>query len=205
MSVEALQALERQIKELRDRVELMAISREALVSKVDTLEVAETSADQAALVDDAQLMRLLPLVQDDESFQQAFDSRLALVKARLQADLGRLDQQLSALRASEKALVTDLEQQSDDLISLQQLTREAEATRVLYHYFLTRFNETSAQQGIQQADSRILSDAVVPDAPSEPRKSLILAMSGMLGLMLGVGAILMRERTKQRVSDSRRS
>ena len=193
VSVEALQALERQIKELRDRVELMAISREALVSKVDTLEVAETSADQAALVDDAQLMRLLPLVQDDESFQQAFDSRLALVKARLQADLGRLDQQLSALRASEKALVTDLEQQSDDLISLQQLTREAEATRVLYQYFLTRFNETSAQQGIQQADSRILSDAVVPDAPSEPRKSLILAMSGMLGLMLGVGAILMRE------------
>lgn len=193
VSVEGLQALERQIKELRDRVELMAISREALVGKVDTLEVAETRADQAALVDDAQLMRLLPLVQDDESFQQAFDSRLALVKARLQADLGRLDQQLSALRASEKALVTDLEQQSDDLISLQQLTREAEATRVLYQYFLTRFNETSAQQGIQQADSRILSDAVVPAAPSEPRKSLILAMSGMLGLMLGVGAILMRE------------
>lgn len=193
VSVEGLQALERQIKELRDRVELMAISREALVSKVDTLEVAETRADQAALVDDAQLMRLLPRVQDDETFQQAFDSRLALVKARLQADLGRLDQQLSALRASEKALVTDLEQQSDDLISLQQLTREAEATRVLYQYFLTRFNETSVQQGIQQADSRILSDAVVPDAPSEPRKSLILAMSGMLGLMLGVGAILMRE------------
>ena len=86
-------------------------------------------------------------------------------------------------------MVADLEQQSEDLITLQQLTREAEAARVLYNYFLTRFNETSAQQGIQQADSRIISDAVIPNAPSELRKPLILAMSGMLG----VGFILLRE------------
>jgi len=79
------------------------------------------------------------------------------------------------------------------LIQLQQLTREAEAIRLLYEYFLTRLKETSAQQGIQQADSRILSNAVVPNIPASPRKSLILAMSGILGLMIGVGLVLLRE------------
>jgi len=76
---------------------------------------------------------------------------------------------------------------------LQQLSREADAGRVLYEHFLSRLNETSAQQGNQRADSRILSDAVVPQHPSAPRKALILAMSAVLGLLSGVGFILWRE------------
>ncbi|WP_299288209.1 polysaccharide biosynthesis tyrosine autokinase [uncultured Tateyamaria sp.] len=125
---------------------------------------------------------------------QALERQIKDVRDRIStASASGTDRQVQSLRAAERDLKQALDRQSEDLITLQQLTREAEATRVLYEYFLTRFNETSAQQGIQQADSRILSDAVVPLFASEPRKPLILAMSGVLGLMLGTGFVVLRE------------
>jgi len=193
VSIEGLQALERQIKDMRDRIATAETNRSDLDAGIAALEAAQSRDAQAALADDAQLTRLLPRTTTDDAIAQAFDTRLEQVLQRQQIEATRTDQQLRALRASEVELNRALEQQGEDLITLQQLTREAEATRVLYEYFLTRFNETSAQQGIQQADSRILSNAVVPVSPSEPRKPLILAMSGMLGLMLGTGLVLMRE------------
>ncbi|WP_108838560.1 polysaccharide biosynthesis tyrosine autokinase [Tateyamaria sp. Alg231-49] len=193
VSIEGLQALERQIKDMRDRIATAEANRSDLEAGITALEAAASKDAQAALADDAQLTRLLPRATTDDAMAQAFDTRFQQVLQRRQIELTRTDQQLRALRTSEVELNRALDQQGEDLITLQQLTREAEATRVLYEYFLTRFNETSAQQGIQQADSRILSNAVVPLNPSEPRKPLILAMSGMLGLMLGAGIILLRE------------
>lgn len=90
---------------------------------------------------------------------------------------------MAALRTSEVDLSEQASRQSENLIALQQMSREAEATRVLYEYFLNRLNETSAQQGTQQADSRILSNAVVPIEPSEPRKppQVIISTSSVPG------------------------
>jgi len=90
-------------------------------------------------------------------------------------------------------LSASIGRQNDDLITLQQLTREAEAVRLLYETFLRRLQETSAQQGIQQADSQILSNAVIPLFPSEPRKTMIVFAAMVLGGLIGVGLVLLRE------------
>ncbi|MEL6808597.1 MAG: polysaccharide biosynthesis tyrosine autokinase [Pseudomonadota bacterium] len=193
VSIEGLQALERQIKDLRDRIATAEADRADLGASIAALEAAQSRDEQAVAADDAQLTRLLPRAANDAGIARAFDTRFEQVLQRRQIEVTRADQQLRALRASEVELNRALDQQGEDLITLQQLTREAEATGVLYEYFLTRFNETSAQQGIQQADSRILSNAVVPTGPSEPRKPLILAMSAILGVLLGTGLVLLRE------------
>ena len=193
VSVEGLRALERQIKELRDRIEAAASERLTQDARVNALRLAESRQDKAALLGDPQLTRYLPRAETDQTIATAFDTRFDLLMQREELTLTRADQQLEALTTSKIELDAEISQQSEDLITLQQLTREAEATRVLYEYFLSRLNETSAQQGIQQADSRILSDAVVPSRASVPRKSLILAMSGMMGLILGAGVVLVRE------------
>ena len=70
---------------------------------------------------------------------------------------------------------------------LRQLQREAEANRLLYQHFLERMKETSAQQGIQQADSRTLSPAVAPLHPASPRRLPVVAIGAALGLVLGIG------------------
>jgi len=155
ISANTLRLLERQAKELRERIETAIGVRTSLTA--------------------------------------ALNSQTSKV-AKEQQELIRIDQQLASLRISEQDL--QINAQNQDLITLQQLTREAEASRVLYEYFLARFNETAAQQGIQQADSRILSRAVIPVRPSEPRTLRILTLSGLAGLALGVLTVLLRERLR---------
>ncbi|MEM6499828.1 MAG: polysaccharide biosynthesis tyrosine autokinase, partial [Pseudomonadota bacterium] len=90
-------------------------------------------------------------------------------------------------------LTDQVERQSVELLKLEQLEREAGSTRQLYEYFLGRLKETSAQQGVHRADSRILARAVVPRKPSSPRKGLFLMLSAAFGLLIGAIVVLARE------------
>ncbi|MEO9496137.1 MAG: GNVR domain-containing protein, partial [Vibrio splendidus] len=93
----------------------------------------------------------------------------------------------------EVELSAQIAKQSQDLITLRQFGREADASRALYEHFLTRLKETASQQGIQSADSRILSPAVIPFLPSEPRKVLIVSMSAIFGLAGSLCLVLLKE------------
>ncbi|SHM69528.1 capsular exopolysaccharide family [Roseovarius litoreus] len=193
VSAEALEGLERQLKEIRDRIVANTETRTSLESQLQELDAANTLDEKAAIAGDRLLSQLAEDLDGSDRSRAAFDTRLAAVISGLQTNLTRVERQLASLTASAATLEEQITQQTEDLIQLRQLRREAEATRLLYEHFLTRLGETSAQRGIQQADSRLISSAVVPQVPSFPRKSLILALSGMLGLMLGAALILIRE------------
>lgn len=193
VSVEGLQALERQIKELRDRIASAELTQAALETRVANLLNAETPDEKIEVTQDPTLARIASAGLNSDASRSTFDTRYETIVARAQSDLARANQQLTALRGSEDELGADISRQGQDLIALQQLTREAEATRLLYEYFLTRLKETSAQEGIQKADSRVLSTSVVPENPSAPKKSQILALAMILGAMIGAGLVLLRE------------
>ncbi|MCK0069373.1 GumC family protein [Kordiimonas laminariae] len=78
-------------------------------------------------------------------------------------------------------------------VQLRELEREAEANRVLLETFLTRFKETSSQDGLQQADARIISAADVPTEKSFPKTMLVLGLAGFVGVGLGVGVAFLLE------------
>ena len=78
------------------------------------------------------------------------------------------------------------------LVAQQDLVRAVESTKLLYESFLQRLKETNVQIGLQQADSRLLSEAV-PRGAVSPRKSRILVLSAILGALVGVGLVLLRE------------
>lgn len=193
VSMESLQALERQLKDLRDRIADNRTAILAAEARAQALQDADTLEEQARLANDPQLDRLLARSGDSTTIAEAVQTRIQQVIAQAGLELRRLEQQQAALLNSEAELQQRIGQQSEDLIRLQQLNREAEATRLLYEHFLTRLKETSAQQGIQQADARVLSSSVIPTIPSFPQKSRILALAGLLGLMLGAGYVLLRE------------
>lgn len=192
---QTLLALDRQAKDLRDRIATSEAQAAALQQAADRLAAADTPAAKAEVSGDPILSRLLDEAGGTLSPEdtRSFDLRFEQILARAQLEANRAAEQLTSLRAGLAEFEGQIEGQSADLITLQQLTREAESSRLIYEYFLNRMKETSVQQGIQQADSRVLSDAVIPGAPSAPRKSLILAMSAILGLMLGTGLVLVRE------------
>lgn len=192
ISPEALEALNRQSKDLRTRIDEADIARQAAQDLFVSLSAARDTGDRilmAQAAGDATLDRILAQPDGDS----AFDARVDTILQRAAIDRDRATTQRMALEASYESLNARIEAQSDDLVQLQQLRREAEATATIYTFFLNRLKETEVQRGIQQPDSRILSEAVVPTSASAPRKPLVLALSMMLGLMGGAALVLGRE------------
>ncbi|OWU74233.1 chain-length determining protein [Loktanella sp. 22II-4b] len=197
VSPEALIGLNRQIKELRDRLGEARTAQAQAEARVTALEEAAAAADterMAALANDRTLDRIATLMRNNPATGRAsFDDRYEQIVARARLEADRNAAQIRALESTIAQQEAQIERQSGDLVRLQQLEREAEASRLIYEYFLNRLKETSVQQGIQQADSRLLSRAVVPLSPAAPRKSMILALSLVLGAFLGATLILARE------------
>ena len=79
-------------------------------------------------------------------------------------------------------------------VELADLTSEADTNRQLFQTFLTRFREIVEQQGMQEADARILSAADVPVGPSYPKTGLVTLISFAASLMLGVLLVFVVER-----------
>jgi capsular exopolysaccharide synthesis family protein len=79
-------------------------------------------------------------------------------------------------------------------IKLRELERDATSNRSLYESFLARFKETSQQETLQTADSRIIERATTPSVPSAPNKGSITTIVALLGLALGGGIAYLLEK-----------
>ncbi len=193
ISAPDLQLLERQLQDLRAlavAAQTRALKTQDMLGK---LANAQTPQDKAAVADDVLLTQMLASGRPAFDNFAEFNERYSDIQSRVRIEAVRATQQLGALQSSATALERQIDQQGQDLISLQQLTREAAATRLLYEHFLSRLKETSAQKGIQQADSRVLSHAVVPSFADSPRKSLIITMAALFGLTCGALYVLVQE------------
>jgi polysaccharide biosynthesis transport protein len=97
------------------------------------------------------------------------------------------------LEKSLAALTAERFDASRALVRMRALDREAEAGRVLLETFLARFKETTSQEGLQQADARIISYADVPTEASFPKKKLTLLLVMIASGGLGVGLVILLE------------
>lgn len=190
VGIEVLEAAERQVKDLRDRAAEAEVAEKASQERLKQLQEASGPEELVALTRDPTLRRLQ---NDDLGDSAAFDARTAQLVTRAEAAATRAREQAQALRLSVAELELDTSVQAQDLVRLRQLQREAEASRLIYEYFLSRLKETSVQQGIQQPDARILSMAVAPLAPAAPRKGTTLLVFALLGVAIGAGLVLLRE------------
>lgn len=120
--------------------------------------------------------------------------------SRQQANVVRYRDQVAALSDFQTELDRKLAEHSVGLIRLQQLRREADATRVIYQTFLARLQETSVQRGLQNPDSRVLTTAN-PGAYVAPRKMVILAIAALLGALAGISIVVVRHRLHDSFTD----
>lgn len=193
VNAEQLDGLSRRIKELRARAlqaQNDAEDHADLLAQLEHLAGQSDFTAIATLTKDRMLTRLLNADEPQPATMMARVDQL-LRDARQVATRAR--NQLDIYETSIKQLETQLEQQSGELVQLQQLEREAEASRLIYEHFLGRLKEANVQQDIQQPDSRILSLAVPPLNPSAPRKMMILTLSFVLGGFAGLALVLGRE------------
>ncbi|KIQ04024.1 chain-length determining protein [Agrobacterium tumefaciens] len=79
------------------------------------------------------------------------------------------------------------------LVKLRELEQQAAALKTLYESYLGRFEEASQKQSFPIAKARVISEAGLPTAPSSPKKTMTMALSIVLGLMLGGGVAAILE------------
>ena len=120
---------------------------------------------------------------------------LADIDAQIQAEIGRIVSNLEArvqvsrertrsMQGSLSGARGTLAANNSAGVRLNELQRNAEASRTLYQGLLDRFKQTSSQEGLEESDARVVSRAIIPGAPSSPDVPLNL----MLGLLLAIGA-----------------
>lgn len=99
----------------------------------------------------------------------------------------------NSLRASVQANMAQIQDISRKEFKLRELQREVDTNRALYDTFLSRLKETSATADLESANARVVDQAVVPNEPVKPKKSLIVAIAGLLALFVGAGLTLLLE------------
>ncbi|MFB9949545.1 polysaccharide biosynthesis tyrosine autokinase [Rhizobium puerariae] len=113
----------------------------------------------------------------------------------LQQLTGSFRNEFEVASSREKSLRDSIErvagrdsQANVSMVQLRELEQRATALKALYESYLGRFEEATQRQSFPIAKARVISDAGVPTAPSSPRKTLAMALSVVLGLMIG-GAV----------------
>ncbi len=195
VSAEALAIKSIQFKEIRERISDSVSKRASTEAKLASYDLALKSGDIQTIVDvadDSRLTRMAKQLNAGTIKRTSFNAQAIAIQKNMQLDVTRLKQQYEAFLKSEKLFKREIDKQSTDLLQLQQLQREAEATGLLYGSFLQRLKETAVQQGLQKPDSRLLSSAV-PRSAKSPKKNVILLLSAMLGVIFGSALVLLRE------------
>lgn len=206
VSEEALAASSRQLKDMRERAAAIGEERADTARRLGKIETARSAEDFAAVATLAREPRLRTLADEIERLGQAaqtgarsdlvtrFDAELDRAKARMSFSTERLKGQEMTVRKTIADLETKLDEQSKSLVELRQLQREAEASRLIYEFFLGRLKETSVQEGIQRPDARVLTEAVAPGRPSSPNRGMTLMIGSGTGVFLALALSFLVER-----------
>ena len=138
-----------------------------------------------------------PVAVDLQAELEAIDERLL---ATANEELATLRQSIAASQDQELDMRQDLRRSvlssnlpPDILTDLFALQQGAELARNQYQLLLSRAQDLEAQADLQLADSRIVSPALAPAAPSSPNRRLILTLAGLVGLGMGIGLAFLYE------------
>ena len=195
IDAELLQAQNLQLRDLRTRIDdaqIRLAEDRALRITIDETDEFGDLLDMLESSGDGRFAGIIQRFRSGRLSEEATRVAVTGIAEDMDDDIRRIETQLNTLQESAEALTSQLSVQSDELIAIQQLEREVEASRLLYQTFLTRLQEASIQQGLETADSSILSHAV-PRGPSSPRIMRMMAMALLLGGMIGSAIVLVRE------------
>jgi chain length determinant protein EpsF len=138
-------------------------------------------------------------VSENQSLREKLDAEMAKVVAGVGSSARQS-------RDREAALAQALEAQRKRMLGLKQgrneltvLRRNVESAERAYDTALQRSVASQVDSRVNQTSVTVLSPAVLPDKPASPRMDLNLALSAVVGALLGIGIVLLLEMTDRRV------
>ncbi len=120
-------------------------------------------------------------------------SEVRRVTSNLEAQVQVARQRAASLNGSLSSSKGSLASSNAASVRLNELQRNADSVRGLYQSFLDRFKQTTAEQGIEQSDARVVSQAKIPTKASFPNKPLNAALGLVLGIAAAAAAVVLVE------------
>ncbi len=190
--------LQNEVKLTQAQNELNNRNWSALAADLESQAIAELERQRAGI--ERRLGQVVAGSQQEVDLRAeiaALEERLATASARQLSSLRRDVAALSAKeeetrRALRETLVAS-QLPSDLLARIFEIQQDASNARAQYQNLLSRKRDLETQAGVQIADSRLVSAALPPTAPSFPKKKLAMALALVLGGGLGVFFAFMKE------------
>jgi succinoglycan biosynthesis transport protein ExoP len=141
---------------------------------------------------------LIKVREQKKELDQAITNEIRRIVGSLKADALAARQRTASLEHSLAAYQNVLARSNEAAVHLSELERNAQAARSLYEAFLSRLQQTAAQNGSETPDAHIISYASASKTPSFPSFTMTGAAALLLALIASAATIViaeMRDRT----------
>lgn len=201
VGIETLEAMTVRSVELRSRQSNLTntiTEKTELIERARVLIEAGDGDGLVALFDDRILNEIAGTVDDGNLMEnERFNARIDTLVDQETGSIQRLTSQRDVFRDSLNRLNEEISQQTTALKRVEELTRDLQAVQTLYETFLSRLKETSLQIGLQQADSRVLSEAPPFGRQVAPQVRRTVSLAIVFAFLVGVGIILVVQFTQR--------
>ncbi|MDO8248194.1 MAG: polysaccharide biosynthesis tyrosine autokinase [Rhodoferax sp.] len=146
----------------------------------------DLGSEAKVLLDQAVTLRvkLLELQQKRKELETRFTSQHPTIQV-LDAQIKDVNAQIGSMEGKAKTF-PNVEQ------DLLRLTRDVKVNNELYTSLLNSFQQLRLVKEGKVGNVRIVDVAAVPERPIKPQRSMVVALSGVLGLLAGLGLAFVR-------------
>ncbi|MCK6418589.1 MAG: polysaccharide biosynthesis tyrosine autokinase [Alphaproteobacteria bacterium] len=137
---------------------------------------------------------IIKAIAELEEIRRALQLELGKVVDQTRNEVHFAQARVEALEGGLRELSGQRQEDNEAMIRLRALEREAEATRLIYDTFLEAYKRSDNQEELQDAQARVISYAIVPQAPSYPNRMLLLSLSAAISLFIGLAMAILIEK-----------
>ncbi|OIP18546.1 MAG: tyrosine protein kinase [Comamonadaceae bacterium CG2_30_57_122] len=179
----SIKFLNTQLPELRKQLEGAEVKFNKFRNQSGTFNL---SAEAQGMLDQSVglKVKLLEAQQKRQDLQARFTAQHPTVQV-LDAQIKNLTQQINAMEGKAKSF-PNVEQ------DLLRLTRDVKVNNELYTSLLNSFQQLRLVKEGKVGNVRVVDVAAVPEQPVKPQKAMVLALSGVLGVLVGLGLAFLR-------------
>ena len=188
----ALKFLNEQIKPVKERSEIA----EANIKKY---RIKNQTADMSM-----ETQAVLNLVSDIDTKLQKLSLKRRELSLRFKPNhptLQAVSSQEASLKQRKKQTLSKISELPETQQELLTLERDYKVANSIYIDLLNNIQEFKIAKASSVGNVYIIDSAVVHDKPVKPKKALILALGGLLGVMLGVLIVFLRKALHQKVNN----
>jgi tyrosine-protein kinase Etk/Wzc len=192
-AAQTLAFLNEQLPQLKQKVEAAesALNQYRLrQGSADLTKETELILEQSVALETARV----EIEQKRQELLRRFTSDHPVIQA-LDAQRGQIGREQAAIVGHVKGLPQTQQE-------LLRLARDVQVNTTLYTTLLNSAQELNVAKAGTVGNVRVIDYALKPDGPAKPRKKMVLALSGVLGVFLGFGAVLLRRALHRGVEDS---